>query len=123
MSERRQNEWKIFEEKALHLLSDPNLLLEDNKANLVLRLWQYPAFERHKVWAIYHEPHEESLRLIKAVWNRQNDFKRFSEPLVGLKFGLPTSPGFSTKATSLKAEIVEPCFAELLEINIPPFVA
>ena len=55
MSELRQNEWKILEENAMHLLLKPDELVDDKNLNLFLRLWQYPPFERHMAWMVYTE--------------------------------------------------------------------
>jgi hypothetical protein len=123
MSEQRQNEWKILEEKAMHLLLNPDSLVGDKNANLLFRFWQFPSFDRYKVWAIYTEPgKEETFLLQRLIWNRPSDRRRLSNSFIGLKQGFHTKPGISTKIKILDASVIEPYIAELLQINAPLIV-
>ena len=124
MSEQRQNEWKILEENALHLLSHPDELTENNDFELFLRLWQYPSCERHIAWAVYTEKNnkKEQLLIQKVIWNRPADTKKFSDPRAAVTQKFHTKPRVSGKVKIVKAEIFEPFIEELLQLNLPPFV-
>jgi hypothetical protein len=123
MSEHRPNEWKSLEEKAMHLLLNPELLIDNKRANLRFRFWQFPSFERYKAWAIYLEPgKEETLLLQRIIWNRPSDSRRLSDPFAGLKQGFHTKPSISTKIKILDAALINPYIEELLQINVAPVV-
>ncbi|MEP6925460.1 MAG: hypothetical protein ABI954_13415 [Pyrinomonadaceae bacterium] len=122
MSELRQNEWKLLEESAMHLLLNPDELIDDKNLNLFLRLWQFPSFERHIAWVIYTETNKETLLIQKVTWNRPADAKRYSDPLAGLTQKFHTKPRISSKVKTIKVELFEPYINELLGISVPPFV-
>ncbi len=123
MSEQRQNEWKILEENAMRLLLNPAELVEEKSFDLFLRLWQYPSFERHIVWAVYTEKNKkENLLIQKAIWNRPADVKKFSDPRAAVTQKFHTKPRVSSKVRTVKAEILDPFFEELVKINLPPLI-
>ncbi|MDQ4123506.1 MAG: hypothetical protein M3209_18880 [Acidobacteriota bacterium] len=123
MSEQRQNEWEILEESAMKLLLNPESFLSDKKVNLLFRFWQFPSFERYKVWAIYIETGvEEAFLLQRVIWNRPSDSRRLSNPFVGLKQGFHTKPSISTKIKTLDSALINPYLEELFQINIHPVV-
>jgi hypothetical protein len=123
MSDQRQNEWKILEEKAMHSLLNPESLISDRNVNLLFRFWQFPSFERYKVWAIYAEPGKDDTFLLqRIIWNRPSDSRRLSNSFIGLKQGFHTKPSISTKTKILDSPLFEPYIKELLEINVSPFV-
>ena len=116
-----QNEWKVLEESAMNLLLNPESLIENRKANLLFRFWQFPSFERYKVWAVYQEPeNEETFLLQRIIWNRPGDYRRLTNPFVGLKQGFHTKPSISTRISVLDASVINPYFEELFQINIRP---
>jgi hypothetical protein len=123
MSGQRQNEWKILEENAMHLLLNPDELIEDKNLNLFLRLWQYPPFERHISWTVYTEKNKKEILLIqKTIWNRPADIKKFSDPRAGITQKFHIKPRISNKVKTLQAELFEPYIEELLKISVPPLI-
>lgn len=122
MSEQRQAEWKILEESAWHQLSNPDLLIANKRINLLLRLWQYAPFERHKVWAVYLQTDGKDLLIQRVVWNRQNDYKRISAPSIGVTKELDIAPRVSTRIRSIKSKLFEKYLEELQTIRIRPFI-
>lgn len=123
MSEQRQNEWKILEDRAMHLLLNPDELIENKSLELYLRLWQYPSFERHIAWAVYIDKNKDGNLLIqKIIWNRPADSKRFSDPRAAVTQRFNTKPRITNKVKTIKAELFEPYLEELLKINVAPLV-
>jgi hypothetical protein len=124
MSAQQQNDWRILEQSAMQLLSAPESLIDNKETNLLLRLWQYPSFERHKVWAVYVEKNsEQSYSIQRVIWNAQSDQKRLFSQLVPSKQGFQAKPNVTSKVKSVNTEIIDPFIEELLEIKIVPFVA
>lgn len=118
-----QNEWKVLEESAMRLLLNPESLIEERTANLLYRFWQFPSFERYKVWAVYQAPDsEETFLLQRVIWNRPGDYRRLSNPFAGLKEGFHTKASISTRINVLDASIINPYFEELFQISVPPVV-
>jgi hypothetical protein len=123
MRENRPKEWEILEEKALRLLSKPDLLLKNESAQLLLRLWQYPAFDRYKVWAIYaRRNNTEKFLVQRVIWDRRADGERFHDPLAGLRKGFHAEPKITTKIKEVDSAVITPFLKELAGIRVSPFV-
>jgi hypothetical protein len=124
MSAQQQNDWQTLEQSAMQLLSHPESLIDNKEINLLLRLWQYPSFERHKVWAVYVEQNEEANYSIqRVIWNGRSDHKRLFAPLIGLKQDFHANPSVTSKIKSVKTDIIKPYIEELHKIKVIPFVA
>jgi hypothetical protein len=123
MFEQKVNEWCILEESAMRLLLNPECLFENRDVNLLFRFWQFPSFERYKVWAVYLEPGNEDFFLLqRIIWNKPSDYKRLSNPSPVLKQEVHTKPSISTRINVLDASLINPYFEELFQISVPPVV-
>ncbi len=128
MLEKREKEWNELEAKAMKMLENPYLLPKEailKFYNPVLRLWVYPSFEPYKVW-IFSEPNFktirlENLKIICAVWDRNEDFLRLDDPLEGLKKGFHTEPKIEVRSIEITKEVFERIFSELKVIRFPAF--
>src|SRR5215813_11746554 len=56
----------------------------------LLCLWHYPAFSAYTSWTVFDPPDDAHTRLVRQVqWDRPHDMRRFSDPLEGVKQGVP----------------------------------
>lgn len=128
MFEKRENEWNLLEDKALKMLANIHLLPKDAILRFyrpVLRLWIYPSFEPHQVW-FFSEPdfktiNPKTFRIIKAVWDRNEDYKRLSNPFKGLREGFGSEPKIEVSSIEIEREFFENLFNDLQTIPFPAF--
>jgi hypothetical protein len=129
MIEKREKEWNELEAKAEKLLNNPYLLLRKDAIlkfyDPILRLWIYPSFEPYQVW-LFNEPnfktiHVENLKVIRAVWNRNEDYLRLNHPLEGLKDGFHTEPKLEIESIEMEKELFNKIFSDLQQIQFPVF--
>lgn len=128
MIEKREKQWLELEAKAEKLLENPYLLPKEAILKFyspVLRLWTYPSFEPYKVW-IFSEPdfrtiRPKNLKIIRAFWDRNEDYRRLSHPLEGLKKGFHSEPEIEVRSIEITKEVFEQIFCELKQIRFPAF--
>lgn len=128
MIENRQEEFQVLESKAMRLLENPDLLPKDALLKFykpILRLWIYPSFSPYKVW-IFCEPDfrtikPDNLIIREIIWDRNEDSRRFTNPLEGLKKGFHTEPELLTKSVEIEKQVFDKIFNELKQIPFPAF--
>jgi len=128
MLEKREKEWNELKAKAIKMLDNPPLLPKEAVLkfyNPVLRLWIYPSFEPFRVW-IFSEPNFktirlENLKIIRAFWDQNEDFRRLNDPLEGLKKGFHTEPKIEVQSIEITREMFDGIFSELKQIPFPAF--
>jgi hypothetical protein len=116
--------WAELELKALAAMEKPELsggLPVPAGYGLSLRFWKFESFEDSKSWNFY-KPQKTSeyhpILLLKTVWQRQEDARRFSLPEVGLKHvdKFKPIPTLSFSDRSVGLEVLERCLDEAQEI-------
>jgi hypothetical protein len=128
MIEKRQKEWYELEAKAEKLLNDPRLLPKEAILKFyepVLRLWIYPSFEPYKIW-VFSEPNVKTIRpdklkVIRAIWQRGEDYQRLNDPIRGLKEGFHTEPKLEVQSIDLTKELFDMIFSKLQQIQFSVF--
>lgn len=98
--ENRPEEKAELESRALWALEHPGQV-EPREAvdrlQQMLRLWQYPAFDQYRAWAVFI-PRREALvdetRVLvrEVIWDRLHDLQRFANPLEWLRQGFRAPP-------------------------------
>jgi hypothetical protein len=130
MIEKREKEWQELEQKALQMLENPQLLPKDEttkKGVLTLHLWISPTFTPDKHWFFYkpqpqiNPPPKPFVR--QMIWQKQNDFQRLNNPLIGLQEGFHAEPTFETKTIEIEKEMLEKLHQQLSEISFPAFAS
>lgn len=128
MIEKRQNQWNLLEDKALKMLATLDLLPKEAVLKFyqpILRLWIYPSFEPYRVWHFckpdFKTINPKKIRIIKAVWNRNEDSRRLGDPLKGLKEGFELEPRIEVSSIEIEMEFFETIFDELKQIQFPAF--
>lgn len=129
MIEKRENEWLELESRAKRIFENPRLLPKDDATKLftpILHLWISPTFTPEKHW-IFYKPQSQLNPLPKPIirqliWERQADFERLNNPLVGLKEGFQTAPTFEIKTVEIEQKNFENLHQQLAEIRFPAFV-
>lgn len=129
MLEKREKEFQELEQKALRMLENPKLLPNDETTKnftATLHLWISPSFTPDKHWYFY-KPHrrlnpQPKPFIRQMIWQKQNDFQRLNDPLIGLKEGFHTEPTFEIKKIEIEKEFFEKLNKQLSEISFPPFV-
>ncbi|HEY8563547.1 MAG TPA: hypothetical protein VIL74_24425 [Pyrinomonadaceae bacterium] len=128
MIAKREKEWQELESKARKSLSNLDLLPKGVILKFyapVLRLWTYPSFEPYKVWifseARFQTIRVRNLKIIRAVWDQNEDYRRLCFPLEGLKKGFHTDPSIVVQSIERTPEVFDRIFAELKRIQFPAF--
>ncbi len=107
--EQRQSEWWQLESQALAILERPqqHVRLEISKGRSpVLRVWQFPSSSVHCAWFVFGPSHKtkSSMWFVQEiVWDRPEDYKRMSDPLVGIKhpLGFVPTPRIKTRTAEV----------------------
>lgn len=129
MIENRENEWQELEQKALQMLANPKLLPKDEITKHfvpILHLWISPTFTPEKHWVFYKSqpqinPPPKPL-VQQIIWQRNADFQRLNNPLVGLRDGFQIEPTFEIKTVEIEVEMLRKLHQQLSEISFPAFV-
>lgn len=127
--ENRQKERQELERKALQMLENPELLPSDEvtrRFKPVLHLWIEPTFTPQKHW-IFYEPHVRinppPKPLVREIfWDRQNDLRRLSDPLIGLKEGFDDEPRLQIRTIEIEKTRLEDFLETLSQITFPAFI-
>lgn len=128
MIEKREKDWHELAAKAEKLLANPKLLKKEAILKCykpILRLWIYPSFEPYKVW-VFNTPdfktiQPDDLRVIRAIWDHNEDYRRLSSPMKGLKEGFHTQPKIAVRSIELSGEVFDGIFSELRQIRFSAF--
>lgn len=116
--------WDELELKALASIEKPELsggLPLPAGYALSLRFWKFESFEDSESWNFY-KPQKTSeyhpILLLKAVWQRQEDARRFSSPDIGIKHvdKFKPIPTLSFSDRQVDLEVLERCLDEAQEI-------
>jgi len=129
MIEDREKEWQNLQAKALQMLENPRLLPKDlqiKNFNQTLHLWISPTFTPEKHWIFYTpqpqiNPQPKPI-VQQIIWQRETDFRRLNDPLIGLQEGFYTEPTFEIKTIEIEKEIFDKIHENLTKIKVLPFV-
>ena len=129
MIENREKEWCELEQKALQMLENPRLLPLDEITkhfDPILHLWIAPSFTPRKQW-VFYKPHinlnPQPQPLVRELfWNRQKDYSRLCNPLVGLKEGFDKEPRMQFRSHEINQNVLENLLETLAKITLPVFV-
>lgn len=129
MLEKRENEFQELEQKALRIIENPQLLpIDETTKNFVptLHLWIAPTFSPDRHWYFYKPQRQLNPQpkpfVRQMIWQKQTDFRRLNDPLIGLKEGFHTEPTFEIKKFEIEKEVLENLHKQLSEISFPAFV-
>lgn len=128
MIEKREKEFHELEQKVLQMFENPRLLPKDETTKhfvLTLHLWISPTFTPDKHWFFY-EPQQQlnpqpNPFVRQLVWQKQGDFHRLNNPLIGLQEGFHIEPTFEIKKVEIEKETLENWHKQLSEISFPAF--
>lgn len=128
MIEKREKEWHDLAARAEKMLNNPKLLRTEAILKFyqpILRLWIYPSFEPYEVWT-FCEPNfatirPTNLKVINAVWDQNEDYRRLSDPLKGLKEGFHVEPQIDVRSIEITKKTFDEIFFELQKIQFPAF--
>lgn len=84
-----------------------------------LLLWEYPAFDVHRSWAVYTRQDEASVR--QVTWDQLGDLERFSNPIKGVREGIHAGPSIEVRDRRLELPRLSAALEELGSIVLPPF--
>lgn len=128
MIENREKEWQELEAKALQMLGNPKLLPKDETIKNfapTLHLWISPTFTAEKHWVFYKPRSQINPQpkpfVRQMIWQKQSDFQRLNNPLIGLHKGFQAEPTFETKIVEIEKEMLNASHQQLSEINFPAF--
>lgn len=129
MIEDREKEWQNLQAKALQMLENPRLLPKDlqiKNFNQTLHLWISPTFTPEKHWIFYTpqpqiNPQPKPI-VQQIIWQRETDFRRLNDPLIGLQEGFYTEPTFEIKTIEIELEFYRKIRSKLSEIKLLPFI-
>jgi hypothetical protein len=113
--------------RAMEMLENPELFYEPSKLqgmSRILKIWRYPSFSEHQVWAVYQRTLRSSRKeyiLLTTVWDRIADTKRFGDPLTGVREGFHTEPTITFQETALPSSTVEELIDKLEASKVPAF--
>lgn len=90
----------------------------------MLRLWQYPAFDQYRAWAVFIPRREvlvdETRVLVREViWNRLHDLQRFANPLEWLRQGYRTPPLLHVRDVEIAYSHLSSLLDELARLPVP----
>ncbi|HRH42198.1 MAG TPA: hypothetical protein PKY82_11275 [Pyrinomonadaceae bacterium] len=129
MIENREKEWQELEQKASQILNNPTLLPKDaiNKHfDPTLHLWISPTFTPEKHWVFYQpqpQINPQSQPIVRQIiWQRDADFQRLNNPLVGLQQGFQAEPAFEIKTIEIEREFFRKIHTQLSKIQLLPFI-
>ena len=120
--EKRASEFQILEKQALGILTDETEPNEDYTEGSIY-ISSSPSFGDYTSWRVFADTHKTRFLLRRTVWQRIYDVQRFSDPLVGLKYGWNTDPTISVTIIELPstrtAELLSRARSfEILEIGL-----
>lgn len=127
MIEDRENEWQNLQAKAQQMLENPRLLPKDlqiKSFNQTLHLWISPTFTPEKHWIFYTpqpqiNPQPRPM-VQQIIWQRETDFQRLNDPLIGLQEGFHIEPTFEIK--TIEIEMMKKLRKDLAKIQLPVFI-
>lgn len=128
--EQRQSEWQQLQANALAILERPQQYVGlDIPRGLrpALRVWHFPSFSEHSAWLVFRRsPNTKSgISLVQEfVWDRAEDYKRMSDPLVGIKhpLGFVPTPHIRTRAVEVSDDQITSRLNSLADLDFKPFV-
>jgi len=129
MIENRENEWQNLQAKALQTLENPRILPKDlqiKQFDQTLHLWISPTFTPEKHWIFYTpqsqiNPQPKPI-VQQIIWQRETDFQRLNDPLIGLQEGFHIEPTFEIKTIEIEKEYYSKIRSELSKIKLSPFI-
>lgn len=129
MTENREKEWLNLLTKAMQMLDNPRLLpkeLQIRQFNQTLHLWISPTFTPEKHWVFYTpqprlNPQPKPI-VRQIIWQKEKDYQRLNNPLIGLKEGFHTEPTFEIKTIEIEKEDFDKIHHELAKIAVTPFI-
>jgi hypothetical protein len=128
MQENRGKEWQELETKAIQMLENPRFLPKDETSKNflpTLHLWISPTFTPEKHWVFYKPQRQLNPQpqpfVRQMIWQKQSDFQRLNNPLIGLQEGFHTEPTFETKTVEIEKQMLENLHQQLSEIRFPAF--
>lgn len=129
MTEICEKEWQNLQATARQMLENPRFLPKDlqiKQFHQTLHLWISPTFTPEKHW-IFYTPQPQINPQPKPVvqqiiWQRETDFRRLNDPLIGLQEGFHIEPTFEIKTIEIGSEFYQKIRVELAKIKIPPFL-
>lgn len=129
MIEKREKEFQELRQKVLRMFENPKFLPNDETTKNftpTLHLWIAPTFTPDKHWFFYKPQRQLNPQpkpfVRQLIWQRQNDFQRLNDPLVGLKEGFHADPTFEIKKIEIERNFLENFHKQLSEISFPAFV-
>ncbi|MCU0237998.1 MAG: hypothetical protein MUC29_01035 [Pyrinomonadaceae bacterium] len=129
MTENRKKEWQELESKAQQMLDNPRLLPKDlhiKQFNQTLHLWISPTFTPEKHWIFnvpQHQLNPQPKPIVQQIiWQKDKDFQRLNNPLIGLQEGFHTEPTFEIKTIEIEFDFYQKLRSNLSEIQFPPFI-
>lgn len=129
MIEDREKEWQELESKARQMIDNPSFFPKDETTKQflpTLHLWISSSFTPDKHW-IFYNPRlqlnpQPKPRVKQLIWQKQEDFNRLNNPLIGLQEGFHTEPAFEIKTIEIDKEIFDKLHTNLAKIKVLPFV-
>lgn len=128
MIEDREKEWKNLQAKALQVLENPRILPNDlqvKQFDQTLHLWISPTFTPEKHWIFYTPQPQINPQpkpfVRQMIWQKQSDFQRLNNPLIGFQEGFHAEPTFEIKTVEIEKEFLENLHQQLSEIRFPAF--
>lgn len=128
MSEKREKEFQELEQKALRMLENPQLLPNDETTKhftATLHLWSAPTFTPDRHWFFYKPQTQLNPQpkpfVRQMIWQKDIDFQRLNDSLIGLREGFYTEPTFEMKKVEIENELFENLHKQLSEISFPAF--
>jgi hypothetical protein len=111
--ERRREGYVELENKARQLLLDekPPKDMPDAVCDLLLSV--QPTFENYVSWAVFANLKNDDLLVRYTIWDRLFDYRRFTNPMDGLKYGWHTIPTMTIRIVGT----LPPDLRTLLEVS------
>lgn len=129
MIEKREEEWQKLEAKALQMLENPRLLPKDETIKHfipILHLWIAPTFTPHKHWVFCKarpqvNPQPKPI-VRQLIWQRNADFQRLNNPLIGLQEGFHIEPTFEIRTIEIDNEKLKNLHEDLTQVQFSAFI-
>ena len=129
MIENREKEWQQLESTARQMLDNPRLLPIDSitkNFTPTLHLWISPTFTPEKHWVFYQpQPHinpQPTPIVQQIIWQKDADFQRLNNPLIGLQNGFHSEPTLEIKTIEIENEKFQKLLTQLSKVYLPPFI-
>jgi hypothetical protein len=119
MKEQRQKALQELQEKAIAELDFTNPAILSAAETLIMYLSIRPSFEDWRSWFLSKNVSSQYVAR-QVLWRKVFDFQRFSDPLMGLKYGWNPDPTLETESFSLEKEAFETLFVTVRKIELPP---